>query len=456
MDPEARTFKRRGQHEALVASLEDPVAIGPLEIDNRLYRAPLLECAANEPDAPEILQRHLEPAAATGTGLIFQGACIVTAEGGRTAPGLTRVHDDAFVASLEPAVDAIRQHGATLFCQLGHGALQSMELWHTAYRKRHPDLPTRAIDDPPWWMRALWRTPILHKPNLEILSEDQLRRLACRFGEAAGRLHEVGYDGIHLAGANASIFQQLWSPVFNDRADAFGGDTIEQRSHFLRLVVEQIRDHTSPRFPVTTKIPCESEAPGFVRSALDEKDTIAIARACEQAGIDAVAPVRVGVTRDQSVARGRFPEIAWNDERFQDDYESVFGSRWRRGLIENLNRLAARSMPPEPGWNASLCKRVQAAVDIPVLCEGGIRERAQMEDLLSQGACDMVGMARPFYAEPRIAHRILHEAQAQALCESCNNCTVPQTTGADGVCRTPSIMAQRGRYEKQGRYEGSG
>ncbi len=435
-----------------MAQLTDPVDVGPVEVDNRLYRAPLLEVAGNRPDAPEILRRELEPAAASGTGLIFQGACLVTSEGGRTAPGLTRVDDPAFVETLAPAVDAITQHGATLFCQLGHGALQTMELWHAGYRDRHPDLVTRAVSEPPWWFKALWSTPVLFEPELEVFTEDELDQLAVAFGQAAGRLAEAGYDGIHLAGANGSIFQQLFSPVFNDRDDAFGGPTIRSRARFLERVVEEIRRHTSPRFPVTTKVPAETAAPGFVRGALSIEDGVEIARVCEAIGIDAVAPVQVGVTRDQSVARGRFPRIGWEDERFQEGYEDAFGSTWRKRLIQGMNRLAATTLPPEPAWNEAFCREVRKAVEIPVLCEGGVRTRGQIDRLLEQGACDMVGMARPFYAEPRIAHRLLHEADAEALCESCNNCTIPQVAGADGVCRTPSVMTERGRLAKQGRY----
>jgi len=435
-----------------VPRLEDPVDIGSTTVRNRLYRAPLLECAGNEPDAPEVVRRELEPAAATGTGLVFQGACLVTPEGGRTAPGLTRVHDPDFVERLAPAAEAVTDHGARLFCQLGHGALQCMELWHTAYREDHPDLVTRPIDDPPWWLRLLWNTPILHRPNLEVFTEDQLAELAEAFGRCAGHVIDAGYDGIHLAGANASIFQQLASPVFNDREDAYGGGTPAERTRFLRQVVDAVRRHAGPGTPIATKVPCESEAPGFVRGALDEDDTVELARAYEDAGVDALVPVRVGVTRDQSVARGRFPRTAWRDERFQDGYEAALGSRWRKKLIETLNRLAARAIEPEPAWNADLCRRVRAAVDVPVLCEGGIRERSTMDELLDEGACDLVGMARPFYAEPRIAHRLLHEEDARALCESCNNCTVPQVAGAHGVCRTPEVMAKRGAYEKDGRY----
>jgi 2,4-dienoyl-CoA reductase-like NADH-dependent reductase (Old Yellow Enzyme family) len=62
----------------------------------------------------------------------------------------------------------------------------------------------------------------------------------------------------------------------------------------------------------------------------------------------------------------------------------------------------------------------------------------------------MVGMARPFYAEPQLATRILHGEDA--ICESCNNCTVPQAAGAQGRCRTPSIVRERARLEAEGAY----
>lgn len=50
--------------------LDDPIDIGGLSVPNRLYRAPLLECAGTDDDAVETLIRELEPAAASGTGLI--------------------------------------------------------------------------------------------------------------------------------------------------------------------------------------------------------------------------------------------------------------------------------------------------------------------------------------------------------------------------------------------------
>jgi hypothetical protein len=62
-----------------------------------------------------------------------------------------------------------------------------------------------------------------------------------------------------------------------------------------------------------------------------------------------------------------------------------------------------------------------------------------------------VGLGRPFYAEPRLGARLL--AGHDVLCESCNNCTIPQAAGEPGRCRTPSIVRRRARLDEQGAYE---
>lgn len=432
--------------------LESPFRIGEVEVQNRLYRAPVLEVAGNRADASRILRRELEPAAASGAGLVFQGACLVTPTGGRSAPGLSRVHEREFVLSLKPAVDAVKSHGARILMQLGHGGLQTMELWHREYREAHPDVRTLAVSEPPWWFRLIARTPILDLSTVRVMTEQELEDLAEAFGRAASHAAAAGYDGVHLAGANGSIFQQLWSPVFNRRTDSFGGASLAERARFFSLVVKAVRQRTPKGFPLTAKIPAESAAPFFVRGALTDEDCARIARIAADVGVDALAPVRVGVTRDQATARGAYPAIAWSDPRWQAGYDRAFGGPARKAIVRDANRVAALALPFEPGWNEGLCASVKRAVDVPILCEGGLRSRAQMDRILREGHADLCGMARPWYAEPRLAWRLLHEKDAAAICESCNNCTIPQVTGAVGVCRTPHILAKRGELQRKGAY----
>jgi 2,4-dienoyl-CoA reductase-like NADH-dependent reductase (Old Yellow Enzyme family) len=428
--------------------LEDPFSIGGVEVPNRLYRAPLLECAGNGEDAVDRLIADLEPAAASGAGLICQGAMIVSPEGGCAAPNMTRVHDPDFAARLERLTDRIHDHGTRVFAQLEEGGLRSMETWHAGYRADNPELEQLAVSEPPLAMRLADRAGALeYDPH--VMSTDEVYDLARRFGEAAGHCAAAGYDGIHLAGANMGIVQQFLSPYYNRRDDEFGG-ALRDRLRFLEVVYDQIRGRTS--IPVTTKVPAETAAPPFVRRHLTREDGVQIAAHLDRVGYDALVPVETSTFWDMSIIRGGYPDRAWADEGLQDDYASAFGGRVRAKAVALANRVHARGFEFEPAWNAGFCRAVRERVSVPTLCEGGIRERPRMDRLLGD-ACDAVGMARPFYAEPRLPARLLGDEGARVVCESCNNCTIPQAAGEPGVCRTPSVLERRGQYEKAGAYE---
>ena len=457
-----------------MTSLEEPLEIGSATLPNRLYRAPLLECAGNGPDAVETLIDDLEPAAASGVGLLCQGATIVREEGGCAAPGMTRVSDPAFVSRLSRLTDRMHDHGSTIFVQLEHGGLRSMETWHAEYRRENPGMEQLAVSRPPWQLRALDRAGFLHY-DPHVLTTQEVYDLAADFGRAAAYCADAGYDGVHLSGANMGIVQQFLSPFYNRREDEFGGSP-EARLRFLALVHDEIRERAGD-VPLMTKVPAETPAPPapVVRRKLSLEDGIEISRRLERIGYDAVVPVQTSVVWDMSIVRGRYPERAWENEALREGYDAAFGGPWRTRMVAAANRVQALQYTLEGPWNEDFCRRVREQVSIPVLAEGGIRERAEMDRLLGgetgdandvstrRPACDMVGMARPFYAEPRVGARLLEDAGGEhtesragerVLCESCNNCTVPQVTGAPGICRTPSVLRERGDLERAGAYEG--
>jgi 2,4-dienoyl-CoA reductase-like NADH-dependent reductase (Old Yellow Enzyme family) len=430
--------------------LDDPVEFGGCRLRNRLYRAPLLECAGNGPDAVDTLIADLEPAAESGAGLIFQGATIVREDGGCAAPGMTRVHDPEFVAELSRLTDAVHDHGAKIFVQLEHGGLRSMETWHAQYRRRNPDLEQLAVSPLPWQLRVLDRAGFLHY-DPHVLATDEVYALAEDFGRAAANCVAAGYDGVHLSGANMGIVQQFCSPFYNRRSDEFGDP-----ARFLELVHDEIRERAGD-VPLVTKVPCETPAPPVVRRKLDRADAVALAERLDDVGYDALVPVETSVAWDMSIVRGEYPERAWTDLGLDDDYAAAFGGRWKVLLVRLLNYLQSYQYDFEPGWNADLCRDVRERVDATVCCEGGVRERGQMDALLGHHddqAADLVGMARPFYAEPRLPARLLDGDRAtRAVCENCNNCTVPQAAGHRGVCRTPSVLERRGRLEREDAYD---
>ncbi len=444
--------------------LESGLEIGRMTVPNRLYRAPLLECAGTGPETAATLVEELKPAAASGTGLIFQGATIVRGEGGCVAPNMTRVDDRSFVHGLAPLPDAINDLGGRVMLQLEHGGLRSMETWHRAYREEHPDLEQLAVSQPPSVLRAVNRVGLLEY-DTHVLSTEEVYDLAADFGRSARYALEAGYDGIHIAGANMGIVQQFLSPYYNRRDDEFGG-SLAARCRFPELIGEEIRKRAGD-IPLATKVPAETAAPAFAKPRLTFEDGVAIAERLAAAGYDALVPVECSTFWDMSLIKGAYPERAWADERFESGYEAAFGTRWRARLVDWATRLQSRLHEFEPAWNEAFCRAVRRRVDVPVLCEGGVRDRPTIDRLLGEGdgrpgesgrsaaepACDAVGIGRPFYAEPRLAARLLQEGDAAVACENCNNCVVPQATGAPGVCRTPSVLRERGRLEKAGAYD---
>jgi len=85
-----------------------------------------------------------------------------------------------------------------------------------------------------------------------------------------------------------------------------------------------------------------------------------------------------------------------------------------------------------------------------VLAVGGIRSRVEVDGILDAGHADLVGIGRPFYAEPRLAERILgttaaHDGHDAGLCQSSNLCVPAQMLGMKGACYNPAVLKLRAR-----------
>jgi 2,4-dienoyl-CoA reductase-like NADH-dependent reductase (Old Yellow Enzyme family) len=359
---------------------------------------------------------------------------------------MTRVADDAFVESLAPVPEALHDHGAAVAVQLEHGGLRAMETWHAGHRERNPDLRQLAVSPPPRPLRLLDRAGLLDL-DPHVLSTAEVETLAADFGRAARRAVDAGYDVVHVAGANMGIVHQFLSPFYNRRTDRFGDG-----ARFLERVAEEVRDRAGD-VPLMAKVPAETATPPLVApDRITRERAVGLCARLADGAFDALVPVSASVFWDMSIVRGVYPAEAWADERFADGYADAFGSALRARLVALGNRAESLLYDFEPAWNADLCRAVRDAVDVPVLCEGGVRERGRIDRLLGD-ACDAVGMGRPFYAEPRLPARLLDETDARAVCESCNNCAVPQAAGAAGVCRTPAVLRRAGELREAGAYD---
>jgi 2,4-dienoyl-CoA reductase-like NADH-dependent reductase (Old Yellow Enzyme family) len=286
---------------------------------------------------------------------------------------------------------------------------------------------------------------VFRRAPVHAMSTAEVHAMCARYGEIAAWAREAGYDGVQLASSNAKLLDQFLSPFYNRRTDEFGGSAARRAR-----VLERIRHHVAERagadFTCTVKIPVAEKAPPFTpRTSWDEG--VELARLCEEWGYDSVTPVHVSVLPDTTLSRGGIPSSIWKNKAMQSRFRKAATSRFERGVLIAGYVGGGVASPFRPVWNRSRFRAVKAVVSIPVFAVGGVRSRAEVEQILDGGEADMVGIGRPFYAEPDLATRILGDGGEHhhdpGLCQNSNLCVPAQMLGMKGVCYNPEVVKLR-------------
>jgi len=413
----------------------EPIRIGgTTALRNRLYRAPVLEGAGDGEDAPAVYAKQFVASAEAGVGLVIQGNSCLYDEG-RTSPGMTVVSTRERMLRLAPMVDAVHAAGAAIWIQVGLGGLFAMEAWHEPYASRRRQ-PLLAASKPPLLLRPTFRRTPIH-----VMTGDDIRAMATQYGEVAAWAREAGYDGLQLASSNAKLLDQLLSPFWNRRDDEFGG-WLENRARVLRLIRERIAERAGDDFTVTVKVPVGEKAPPFTRHTT-WNEGLALCRVVEDFGYDAVTPVEVSVFPDTTLSRGGIPTSLWKNKAMQQRFRTASPRAGERAVLMAGYLVGGVTAPFRPVWNRSRFVAAKAAVDIPVLAVGGIRDAREVDEILDGGQADLVGIGRPFYAEPDLPARILGGRPEPGLCQYSNLCVPAQMLGMKGACYNPAVARLR-------------
>ena len=421
--------------------LHAPIKIGSTLIRNRLYRAPVLEGAGSGPDAARIYTEAFEANARAGVGLIVQGNSCVTEEG-RSSPGMTLVDTRERTMALTPVTEAVHRWGARIFLQIGGAGIYAMEGWHRTFASTRRE-PLQAVSPPRVHVRpALIGTPV------HVFSTEEVRDLVRAFGRSAAWAREAGYDGVQLASSNAKLVHQFLSPYYNRRDDEFGG-SVRNRARILDEIARAVRAEAGDDFTITVKIPMDEDAPRLApRTTVDEG--LELCRLAEAFGYHAITPVGLSVFPHASLCRGDDPSSILGVDSIRRRFEEALGgSRVKMAVLRWGYRSGARNYPFRPVWNRRYFSAAKRAVSIPVFAVGGIRRLDEIDDILDRDDADMVGIGRPFYAEPELPRRLLHGDRGETLCESSNRCVPPQQLGLKARCYNPNVARKRAALARE-------
>lgn len=284
-------------------------------------------------------------------------------------------------------------------------------------------------------------------PGARALTTGEVEALVERFGQVAAWAQEAGYDGVQLAASNAKLLHQFLSPFYNRRHDRYGGSTAA-RFQLLADIRREIVARCGASYPILLKmtakehLPFWADLPGTPR--LDLAEGVALSKLAETEGFVALTPAEANILPNASISRGGSAAAALDQPNVARRLLEAAGAPWRVRLMAMDMDRTARAFPFRPTWNLEVIRAVRAATSLPIFAVGGFRTRGQCDAVLEANEADVVGIGRPFYAEPDLPRRLLaaRVPTARVRCEDCNRCIVPQMLGLPGACYNPSIHRQ--------------
>lgn len=335
-----------------VASLRDPLTLPNGQVlPNRVMKAALSEALADRGNGPDHrLPQLYRTWSEGGYGLIITGNVMVD----RTQlgePGNVVIEDERDLEALTRWAEATKDSGIPTWVQLNHPGRQSnlLALGHT------PVAPSPIPLNLPGAATPRELTPV------------EIEDIVERFATAAAVCEKAGFAGVQVHGAHGYLVSQFLSPLSNQRTDEWGGDP-ERRMRFVREVVRRIKGRVSPGFAVGIKL----NSADFQRGGFTEEESRGVLAALANEGIDLI-----------EVSGGSYESPA------------MTGS-------------VAASTRAREAYFLEYARTVRDLVgDIPVAVTGGFRSHTAMEDAVSTGECDLVGIGRPAATTPDAADVLL-------------------------------------------------
>jgi 2,4-dienoyl-CoA reductase-like NADH-dependent reductase (Old Yellow Enzyme family) len=326
-----------------------PIALGDVELPNRIVVAPMCQYSANDGSATDWHLQHLSQLAYSGAGLIVVEATAVERRGRITHGCLGLYSDDNEAALARVLAAARRLAGPARFgIQLAHAGRKA-----SARRPWEGGAPLAANEDP--WETASSSALAFgegwHVPNA--LTHDEIDATVAAFAAAARRAVRLGFDVIEVHCAHGYLMHEFLSPLVNQREDAYGG-SLENRMRMPLAVMRAVREIVPAAIPVGMRV----SASDWIAGGWDIEQTIEFVRAARDEGVAFVCASSSGI---------------------------------RAGV----------TVPVAPGYQVPFAARIRKETGAITRAVGLITAPHQAEAILERGEADLIALARAFMDDPR-------------------------------------------------------
>ncbi len=346
-----------------MATVYDPIHIGPLKLKNRFAVAPTVKNFSTERGyiSDEDLVNFAADARG-GAGLVIVSLTFVRADG-RIFPRQIGMDTDSHLTGHGRLTKVIHGYGAKAALQLGHGGA----LCSSAISGFPVVSPSGVPQDP--------------AQPCKVLSLSECDEIADAFAAAGTRAVAAGYDGIELHCCHGSLLNQFMSPWQNKRTDKYGGPTA-----YLLEVIRKMKTAVGKDFPVWVRFSTDEFLQEIGQEGIGiQRFVEEVLPAVEAAGIAAV-----------HASAGRIVWTCWNQ-------------------IPPLYR--------PRGVNVRLAEEVKKHTRLPVIAIGRMNDPVLIEDVVAKGRADIVALCRAVIADQDVARKMIEGRPEEVRkCIACNYC----------------------------------
>lgn len=323
---------------------------------NRLAKAAMSETLGTYDNHPT--QRHVELYrrwASSGIGLVITGNVMIDRHA-LGEPGNVVIEDENDLPILKQWAQAATNQGADIWVQLNHPGKQATKGLNAG------TISSSAV---PFQkdMQAMFATP-------REATNEEIEDIIQRFGRSAAICKKAGFTGVQIHAAHGYLINQFLSPHHNLRTDQWGGSP-EKRRRFVLAVYAEVRRQVGSEFTVAIKI----NSADFQRGGFSEEESIATIVALADAGIDLI-----------EISGGTYEAPAMS------------------GGLEKEKKTSTVS---REAYFLEFAEKVRQSVKVPLMVTGGFRTVKGINDALSSGALDVVGVARLLAIDPDAPKRLL-------------------------------------------------
>lgn len=215
------------------------------------------------------------------------------------------------------------------------------------------------------------------------LSSRGVERTIRNFVTTAKLAQDAGYDGVEIMGSEGYLINQFIVQHTNKRTDKWGG-SYENRIQFPIEIVQRVREAVGNNFILIYRLSMLDLIPNG--STWEEVEQLAIA--IEKAGANII---NTGIGWHEA----RVPTIA--------------------------------TMVPRAGFSW-ITQRLMGKVNIPLVTANRINTPEIAEQIIAEGAANLVSLARPFLADPEFVLKSMQNRTEEInTCIACNQACLDHT-----------------------------